>query len=265
MNLEKMDLEGVSLIQNFRFYENSKLKNVHLGDQILKIENSAFMNCPIENFYFGKNKIEVFSYLNFNEGTISNVYNLNELHEENRSGIGPFYNTTWYKSLADDQWILAGNDKILFGNTITTPSTGFIIPTTVINLAQESLAVPSGKTADTNFTIFTIPDHIKYIQHRVFGDVLAKQKIKTLGISSSVEEINGNICCGTTTTTLVFKHPAGKYIKLPTPGSNSGMAYNKDSRALTVYTDNEYIKNYDWATDNATVTFYPLANAPVGV
>ena len=40
------------------------------------------------------------------------------------------------------------------------------------------------------------------------------------------------------------------------------MAYNKDSRALTIYTDNEYIKNYNWAADNATVTIYPLSQAP---
>lgn len=52
-------------------------------------------------------------------------------------------------------------------------------------------------------------------------------------------------------------------IKLPKAGvSNTGLAYNKDSRAIDVYTDNLAIRAYDWAADNATVTFHPLSEAP---
>lgn len=87
-----------------------------------------------------------------------------------------------------------------------------------------------------------VPKNIDYIGNEAFGD--------------SVTHANSKL------KTLYFEQPFGMQISLPPPGGYSGMAYSKNARELTVYTDNEYIKNYDWVTDNTTVTFYHLDGTP---
>lgn len=80
--------------------------------------------------------------------------------------------------------------------------------------------------------LLTIPKHIKKIGERAFS-------------MSSIPSIK-------------FLHDPEAHIFLPTAGSETGMFYDKSARNITIYTDNEMIKNYDWATDNITPTFYHL-------
>jgi len=58
--------------------------------------------------------------------------------------------------------------------------------------------------------------------------------------------------------TYTFKTPSGVAMTLPTAGNGSGMFYNKTAKTMTIYTDNETIKNYNWSADNVTPTFYHL-------
>lgn len=58
--------------------------------------------------------------------------------------------------------------------------------------------------------------------------------------------------------TVKFLTPANAVVKMPNAGANEGFAYYKSARPMTIYTDNETIKNYDWATDNITATIYHL-------
>ena len=58
--------------------------------------------------------------------------------------------------------------------------------------------------------------------------------------------------------TVRFEQPSGMEITLPKAGSTEGMFYSKTARPMDVYTDNETIKNYAWASDNITATFYHL-------
>jgi hypothetical protein len=53
--------------------------------------------------------------------------------------------------------------------------------------------------------------------------------------------------------TLKFYTPSGVRVNLP-----SGFANSKTAYSVTIYTDNEDIRNYDWAGDNITATFYHL-------
>lgn len=55
-----------------------------------------------------------------------------------------------------------------------------------------------------------------------------------------------------------FYQPSGMQVSLPEAGSGSGMFYSKNAREMTVYTDNETIKNYDYASDNITATILHL-------
>lgn len=55
------------------------------------------------------------------------------------------------------------------------------------------------------------------------------------------------------TTTLKFLTPSGVEVNMPEKFTNSKTAFS-----ITIYTDNETIKNYDWAGANLTATFYHL-------
>ena len=63
---------------------------------------------------------------------------------------------------------------------------------------------------------------------------------------------------GSSPEVFVFSQPSGMSVELPTSGSSTGLAYFKSAREITIYTDNEDIKNYDWSGDNVTATFYHL-------
>lgn len=58
-------------------------------------------------------------------------------------------------------------------------------------------------------------------------------------------------------TNIIFNQPSGVEVEFA-PAGGSGAFYYKLARAVNVYTDNESVKNYDWASDNVTATFYHL-------
>lgn len=58
---------------------------------------------------------------------------------------------------------------------------------------------------------------------------------------------------------IVFLHNEEDFISLAKAGADSGIFYSKTSRAMTIYTDNPIIRNYDWTSDNIVPTFKTLA------
>lgn len=84
----------------------------------------------------------------------------------------------------------------------------------------------------TSGNVLTIPNHIKYIGKVAFG--------------------------GVSWESLTFEHSNTDDIVLPEAGDGSGMLYGKNARTTTIYTDNETIKNYDYAADNITATILHL-------
>lgn len=63
---------------------------------------------------------------------------------------------------------------------------------------------------------------------------------------------------GTSPSELYFLHSPTDTIVFPTAGQNKGAFYGKSARTMTIYTDNETVKNYDYAADNVTATIYHL-------
>ena len=62
---------------------------------------------------------------------------------------------------------------------------------------------------------------------------------------------------------LIFKHSNSDSVTFNLNSSNQGPFYTKTARTFDVYTDNDYIRNWDFATnDNSTVTFYHLDGTP---
>ena len=139
----------------------------------------------------------------------------------------------------DEDYVTSSNTKkladSLFGN--------FYYATVTLNegleeIGEQSLAgIGYNKT---NFTTLEIPSTVKKIKAKAFAYSDTNIKI----------------------TTLKFNQPNGMQIELPTAGSTSGMLYYKSAKEMTIYTDNEIIKNYDWAADNVTATLLHLNGTP---
>ena len=114
-------------------------------------------------------------------------------------------------------------------------------------------------SSNQQLTNVTIPDNVISIGDGVFWNCSG---IKSVIISKNVKSI-GNYSFGMSTgkmniTDAYFEQPSGMTVTLPTAGSGTGMFYVKTARNMNVYTDNETIKNYDWASDNITATLYHL-------
>ena len=91
-------------------------------------------------------------------------------------------------------------------------------------------------------------------QGKLKGDVKFPKNIQIFGANSlPIYEANS----------LKFEHSNSDTITFNLDSSNHGPFYYKTAYNMTVYTDNDYIKNHDWSTyENATVTFYHLDGTP---
>lgn len=167
-------------------------------------------------------------------------------------------NLKWYIDKPEGTMVTVAKGRILVGNKISTPSNGFVIPSTVKNIAFDACG-KYGDTVDSNFTSVIIPDTVEMLQNEIFSGQTALTKIT---VGSGVRKMTGKITIGTGIKNLIFRQPAGMSIDLPEPGEATGIAYSKDAYSMNIYTDNEDIKNYNWSGDNVTATFYPLSSAP---
>ena len=108
-------------------------------------------------------------------------------------------------------------------------------------------------------TSINIPDSVETIGDNAFFNC---RTATTITIGASVSKI-GTKAFATNAQTVAlkivtFRQPAGMTITLPGSGAANGMFYCKKAYSITVYTDNEAIKNYEWTTDNVTATFKHL-------
>lgn len=234
-DVTKEDLEGCEKIKTCSFYLCKNLKSVQIPRSVKEIGDSAFYACA-DLTNVDTSEMDPYCRL---RNTADILY-------------APFYNSGITTGLAENSVLLMANEKIMVCNTFTTPSKSLIIPDTVINLGSKACA-----GSDDNFKSFVVPDNIEIICDRVFtSTVLEKitigKNVKFIGTESIPSKV----------TTLIFRQPSGMDVELPEAGDGAGIAYDKDSRSISIYTDNECIKNYDWATDNVTATFYPLSEAP---
>lgn len=233
-SIKKDDLEGCEVIGPCRFYKCENLKSVEIPYCVKNIEGEAFAYCT--------------SLTDIDTDEMDPYCKINTTSD---LGNYPFLGSGIITNLPTDSVLLMANGKIMIYNTFTTPSKSLVIPDTVINLAAKACA-----GSDNNFKSFVIPDSIEII----CDDVVTSTVLTKITIGKSARYIGARLV-PKSVTTLIFKQPAEMEIELPTAGS-TGMAYDKDSRSISIYTDNECIKNYDWATDNVTATFYPLSEAP---
>ena len=81
-----------------------------------------------------------------------------------------------------------------------------------------------------------------------------QSSLKSITIPETVDKICDSAFYGSSSLkTITFNTPADKEITL-----GNQLFYYKSAKSVAIYTENETIKNYDWAADNITPTFYHL-------
>lgn len=256
--------ESLTTVETDAFYASiNNLQNLILPEKLVEIGVSAFSG------YKGPISIHK-NILNIKESAFSGISSLDTSKMNNKCRIDAAsfcsilkptepnslqYRNEWYKSLPDGPITLA-RGEILYRYKGTAGLQE--CPSTVKTMGERCCMYLENEHSSTA-TQYTIPDNVEYVQKNPFAFQSTLTKIV---VGANVSKIEHNLVPHEKVTTLVFRQPQDLIVDLPTPGEGTGMAYYKDSRAVTIYTDNDSIKNYGWATDNVTATFKPLSEAP---
>ena len=79
-----------------------------------------------------------------------------------------------------------------------------------------------------------------------------------LEIPANISEIGELAFSYSEITTFIFKQSPNQFVALPKAGDGTGMFDSKDGTLKNIYTDNYFIRYYDFEADNITATFYHL-------
>lgn len=167
-------------------------------------------------------------------------------------------NTAYYDN--DDYCLInKSTNELLRASNISTLKQG------IVTIGESSLnAIMFREQTDTTTTI-AIPNGVTLIKTGALNTTLAPSAptqgmiiISSIEFPSSLTQIQSLAITSTGVKTFRFNHTASDIINLPTAGSSTGAFYNKTARNVTIYTDNQTIHDYAWATDNITPTFYHL-------
>lgn len=133
----------------------------------------------------------------------------------------------------------------------TSPSNKLIIPSTVTSFSSSSIiddGIGNGfSTQFRNNLVIQSP----VITLTTNGNTFSYAK--SVVFESSVQSITGCIAYNNSPKSFVFRHTNADTITL-------SLSKPKSATAVNIYTDNDYIKTYDWASMNYTATFYPLSD-----
>ena len=229
----------------FYLSESQPQLDIALPDNITTIDMSAFVG---SSFASDNNNNPTFTFSNNIQKVI---------------GYG-YVSTSFFKNASNDGNVWKINDIVLEAYGYSSSFTEATIPNGTRLMASNlfgSLYNNGLQHSFSNLTTINLPtDNIlKEIPDR-FCQMCSK--LTTINaIPASVSKIGVNAFAYTdgsmALAELRFNQPAGMYVELPTAGAN-GMFKVKTARSMTIYTDNEYIKNYDYSADNITATIYHL-------
>lgn len=238
-SLNPKDLTGVRKLMPDVLRGCNSLVYVNLPKTCEHIGHCAFYDCSHLNTVIIPESVNFISDSAFANCGINSITinNPNCIIRQNAFSGCTFYNNNTGN-------ILAANGKILIKANSSTWPTG------VTNLA--------GKSCDSliSNSSLTIPDYVIML-----GDNPVSESITKITFGKNLSYFTTS-SIPTSATTLIFKQSANTSITFPEPGDGTGVSYTKDARNVTIYTDNIDVKNYDWTTDNVTVTIYPLSQAP---
>lgn len=135
------------------------------------------------------------------------------------------------------------------------PSKKYILPSSVVftagSVASNPFVYDGVSSIDTHAYVYTVVVKSPTIELHTQDNSFSYAK--AVVFENSVQSITGCLSYSNVSKAFVFKHSNSDTIELNLSGPKSATATN-------IYTDNDYIRNYDWASKNYTVTFYPLSD-----
>lgn len=249
------DLKGVTRIRDNCFWYCPNLTSIEIPESVVAIGALAFCKSPLTSLAFPKSIKSIGRINGWYDteygGYISGSTTLTKIDTskvQKDCFVYPdvFLGTGWQKSFAETDRILIGeNNCILYKN----PTGSVEIPSYVKSVVESAI-----HDLASTVTALVIPDTVEFLQ----GNVCSASTLTKCTVGSGVRRMNVDVMDNTKITTWIFRQPAGMTVELP-PKS---LGYNKSARTITIYTDNESIKAYNWSADNITANIYPLADAP---
>lgn len=245
---KRINFEGLQYLDDYVFYSAGAFTTLEVPNTVKSFGLACFQANPqLKNLLFSEGcTIKSVNLGSFASNTIEFV-DLSKVSENTEFNvtIALISDTPWYKNLTEHSY--AAHNKILFKMV----GSGTFHP-------DAKIIFNSAYNIGINSTICTIPNQFEVLHSTPFRGTTT-----TLVIPSSIKIIRGGLFADDSAapiTNLVFEHPKD-YIFEQIP--SSGLVKTKDAYNLNVYTDNEYLRAYNWAGDNATVTLYPLSQAPI--
>lgn len=111
---------------------------------------------------------------------------------------------------------------------------------------------------NNNIENLIIDSNLKSITTNAFNSCTFKMDVLKLPKTISYFDYT-SVPYNFTDGSIRFEHTNSDSVEFALNTNNQGPFYYKTARTLNIYTDNDYIKNHDWATnENITPTFYHL-------
>lgn len=293
VELTEDDFQGVEdTLRDYALYSKYCITKLYIPERITHLGIGAFFGCNnVQDFSIPRNLVSIGTNCFYDFGTsptqggasdlgefylgatVNSIgsfafryakfssFDTDDLPLDVRLGSSIFEDSLWWKGLSFGAVLIRQNTILCaFKSDSNNPITQelYSIPDSVLRIATYALNISNVPSeADQRPTSLVIPDSVQAIDNGpgTYGVV-------KLTVGSNVASIGKSLAPSSTTNVFVFRQPEAMEVSLPTPGENTGMVYQKSSRAVDVYTDNLAIRAYGWAADNATVTFHPLSEAP---
>ena len=239
--IKATDIFGAVKITDRAFYGCTKLTSISFPEMVEEIRANSFTNCTsLQNIDLRTvKKIEDAAFSGCTKLATINTELLPEICDIPTQA---FTDTPWFKALPDGLNLLCDGKNVSAAEipaSVRTISTG----------AFNSVAASS----------ITVPDTVV----RIWGSAFGNSATTKVTIGAGVQIMGVGTMGNSKVTTWICRQPANMVLDIPKEaGDGKGLAYNKNSRSFTLYTDNEMLKAYNWSGDNVTATIKPLSEAP---
>lgn len=157
----------------------------------------------------------------------------------------------------------SGGSAYIPEKELIAPSHTRIIPYSFYYSGFSNIVIPNTFETIPNSCFYgsaiknlVLPDGVKALEQWCFRDM----PVTDISISKTVTSIGEGAFYGTSKLkNIVFYHTEDDSISIQAHSGNmNGAFYTKTARAVNIYTDNSYIRNYGWSDNGITPTFYHL-------
>lgn len=271
--LEPQQLGNINNIYDNIFYQNNDLIYVQLPNTIKTLSNSCFQNCynlcyvelpegintlsyncfkgckSLNNIVFPSTLTSIDGYAFSDCIRLSNI-DSSKVPGDCKIGERIFDKTALAENT--DGLLLFANGQIALQYCNENYESEVYIPETVKTIVQSCFQFSSHNTG--GIVNIKIPNSVTLIDSNAF---IYQPLLSIVDIGENVSKIGYQsfVYCNSLST-LIFRQPVDFKISM----DNAFMNKSAEKKDITIYTDNNIIKKYDWKSKNYNATMYPLSD-----